>query len=226
MKVKTVLQRLPFSKRTWWKHYAATLRYGLYVVLHPFDGFWDLKHEKRGSMAAANTFVLLALLTQVWSRMYSNWLFVDVDLQRFNVWLECGTFLVPLVIFCIANWCLTTLFDGKGTLRDIYILTAYALVPFILLRLPMTFVSNVLLKDEQMLFTFFNSLGLLWSAALLICGQMMVHDYSLSKTLLFTVATVVGMAVIITLCLMIFSMVSEAVGYFASLYRELRFQFY
>ena len=44
--------------------------------------------------------VLLALLTQVWSRMYSNWLFVDVDLQRFNVWLECGTFLVPLVIFC------------------------------------------------------------------------------------------------------------------------------
>ena len=87
-------------------------------------------------------------------------------LQSVSCLLYTSTFLVPLVIFCIANWCLTTLFDGKGTLRDIYMLTAYALVPFILLRLPMTFVSNVLLKDEQMLFTFFNSLGLLWSCLL------------------------------------------------------------
>ena len=226
MKVKTFLPRLPFAKKEWWKRYAATMRYGLHVIVHPFDGFWDLKHEKRGGMAAANTFVLLTLLTQVWGRMYSNWLFVDVDLQRFNVWLEAGTFLAPLLIWCVANWCLTTLFDGKGTLRDIYMLTAYALVPFILLRLPMTFISNVLLKDEQMLFTFFNALGIAWSAGLLICGQMMVHDYSLSKTILFTLATIVGMAVIITLCLMIFSMLSEAIAYFASLYRELRFQFY
>lgn len=226
MKAKKLLLRLPFSRKSWWSRYVSALRYGLYVILHPFDGFWDLKHEKRGSMAAAHTFVLLTLLTQVWSKMYSNWMFVDVDLQTFHVWLECGTVLVPLVIWCIANWCLTTLFDGKGTLRDIYLMTAYALVPFILLRLPMIFVSNVLLTDEQMLFTFFNALGLLWSAALLLCGLMMTHDYSFGKTIFSTLASVVGMAVIITLCLMLFSMLSEAVGYFVSLFREIRFQFY
>lgn len=226
MKVKSWFLRLPVSRKEWWKNYAATLRYGLHVIFHPFDGFWDLKHEKRGGIAAANTFVLLALLTQVWSRMYSNWLYVDVDLQTFNVWLECGMFLVPLIVWCVANWCLTTLFDGKGTLRDIYMLTAYALVPFILLRLPLTFLSNLLTADEQMIFTFFNALSLGWSGLLLLCGLMMVHDYSLTKTILSTLATIVGMAVIIALCLMIFSMLSEAISYFASLYREIRFQFY
>ena len=69
-------------------------------------------------------------------------------------------------------------------------------------------------------------LSLGWSGLLLLCGLMMVHDYSLTKTILSTLATIVGMAVIIVLCLMIFSMLSEAISYFASLYREIRFQFY
>ena len=27
-----------------WKRYVASLRYGTYVIFHPFDGFWDLVH--------------------------------------------------------------------------------------------------------------------------------------------------------------------------------------
>ena len=38
-----------------WTRYWESLRYSLYVLTHPFDGFWDLTHEKRGSLAAANT---------------------------------------------------------------------------------------------------------------------------------------------------------------------------
>ena len=30
--------------------YKDSLRYALYVMTHPFDGFWDLTHEKRGSI--------------------------------------------------------------------------------------------------------------------------------------------------------------------------------
>ncbi|MDO5328114.1 MAG: hypothetical protein Q4G00_15575, partial [Clostridia bacterium] len=53
------------TRRERWSHYIATLKYGLYVIFHPFDGFWDLVHEKRGSLAAAHTFLFLFLLTYV-----------------------------------------------------------------------------------------------------------------------------------------------------------------
>ena len=38
-----------------YSRYFGSLKYALYVITHPLDGFWDLTHEKRGSIAAANT---------------------------------------------------------------------------------------------------------------------------------------------------------------------------
>ena len=39
----------------------STLKYALYVMFHPADGYWDLIHAKRGSYAAANFIVILTL---------------------------------------------------------------------------------------------------------------------------------------------------------------------
>lgn len=44
-------------------HYFETLKYVFHVIFHPFDGFWDLKHEKKGSVPAALTFVVLTIIT-------------------------------------------------------------------------------------------------------------------------------------------------------------------
>ena len=43
--------------------YVETLKYGFYVITHPFDGFWGLRRENKGSVAAAATFVVLTILT-------------------------------------------------------------------------------------------------------------------------------------------------------------------
>ena len=37
-----------------WGRYIDSMKYALHVITHPFDGFWDLIHEKRGTMAAAD----------------------------------------------------------------------------------------------------------------------------------------------------------------------------
>ena len=47
--------------KAWWSRYTASLRYAFHVITHPFDGFWDLIHEKKGTIAAANTFLFLFL---------------------------------------------------------------------------------------------------------------------------------------------------------------------
>ena len=48
-----------------WTRYRESLRYSLHVITHPFDGFWDLIHEKKGPLAAAHTFLFLFLVVRV-----------------------------------------------------------------------------------------------------------------------------------------------------------------
>jgi hypothetical protein len=36
------------TNKAWWARTGKTLKYSLYTITHPFDGFWDLTHEKRG----------------------------------------------------------------------------------------------------------------------------------------------------------------------------------
>ena len=51
--------------------FSGHLLYGFYVLMHPFDGFYDLKHEKRGSLGAA-TFWLMAGVSGVVPVSYTH----------------------------------------------------------------------------------------------------------------------------------------------------------
>ena len=122
------------TKKNKLRHLGTTLRYSLYVITHPFDGFWDLTHEKRGSLGAANVIIVAALLTNILKLQFSSFLFVKVIWEFTNLLEIVLGFLAPIVIGCLANWGLTTLFDGKGTMKDVYMAIGYSLTPYVLYR--------------------------------------------------------------------------------------------
>ena len=204
--------------------FLTTLKYAFYVIFHPADGFWDLTHAKRGSYSAANFIVIMTLLTHIWKLRFTSFLFLDVQWQKVNIFMEFATILLPLAIFCICNWGVTTLFDGKGTLGNIYMGTAYALTPYVLLQIPMIFLSNLVTVEEGAFYVVFNNISLMWCLMLIFMAMMMIHAYSAGKTLLFMIFTIFGMLVFIFIMLLFFSMISQGVAYFVSLAKEVMFR--
>ena len=202
----------------------STLKYSLYVMFHPVDGFWDLIHAKRGSYAAANFIVILTLLTQIWRLRFTSFVVMNVYWENVNVFEEFAAVLIPLAIFCICNWALTTLFDGKGHLGDIYMGTAYGLAPYPLIQIPIIIISNFVTRDEVAFYNIFDTISILWCAVLIFMAMMMIHQYGFFKTLLFTIFTIFGMLVFIFIVLLFFSMISQGVAYFVSLGREVIFR--
>ena len=213
-----------FFKGEGWSRYRKSFRYAFYVILHPFDGFWDLTHEKRGSMAVAHTIVILTVLTHIWDRRFTNFMMNNTRWSEFSIWLNTLGILVPLLIWVTANWCVTTLFDGKGRFYEIYMGTAYALTPYPLIGLPMILLSNVVTKEEGVFYTYFNTFALIWAGFLILCAVLMIHDYSLLKGIVVILASIVGMAVIMFVCLLFFSLISDAIMYLVSLYKEILFR--
>ena len=212
------------KKKETYTHYLETLRYALYVITHPLDGFWDLTHEKRGSIAAANTIVLLTVLARIMKLQYTSFVFMQVYWEEINIFLYIASVLFPLALFCVGNWGLTTLFDGKGRLYQIYMGTAYALTPYPLIQIPMILFSNLVTEEEGAFYTFACTFSIVWAAILIICAMMEIHEYSLSKTLLFMVASGFAMLIMVFILLLFFSMISQGVAYFVSIVKEIMFR--
>ncbi len=212
--------------KAWFARYRASLRYGLYVITHPFDGFWDLIHEKKGSIAAANTFLFLFLLTRVLKLMLTSFQFISAPIQHLNIFEEALSLLLPFLILCLANWAMTTLFEGKGRFKDIYMGMCYALIPYTLIQLPMTLISNALTFEEGSFYSVLMTISVIWCVFLVFVGLMEIHDYGPGKTFIFLIVTVVGAGIIIFLILVFFSLLSDALAYFISMYREIVYRLY
>lgn len=201
-----------------------SFRYAFYIMTHPFDGFWDLCREKRGSMAVANLLIFLTLMTNLWTMRFTNFMFNGTRWERVNIWSQVVGILAPLLIYCVANWCLTTLFDGKGRLKDIYMGLAYSLTPYILITNPVTIISNFVTVEEGAFIEYFDVIALGWSAALILVSVMQIHDYSLLKAIFAIIASLAGMMIIVFLLLLFFSLFSDAIAFFISIYKEILFR--
>lgn len=212
------------KKKETYQRYLKSLRFALYCITHPLDGFWDLTHERRGTYAAANTILVLTLLARVIRLRYTSFIFLVVYWEGINIFLYIASILFPLAMFVVGNWGLTTLFDGKGRLGQVYMASCYALTPYPLIQFPLMIFSNFVTVDEAEFYSALSVISLVWAALLFIAAMGQIHEFSMWKNLLFMVASLFAMLVIVFILLLFFSMISQGIAYFISIGREIMFR--
>lgn len=197
------------------------IKYTLHVAFHPFDGFWDLKYENKGKLRVALAILLGVTVMMILKRQYSGYVVnfnYPLDLNSIN---ELKYIVFPFLLWCIANWSLTTLMDGEGKFKEIVIATGYAMLPLILLYLPNLLLSNVITLREASFYYLLESVATLWFVWLMFIGTMTVHQYTVMKTIVTMLLTIVVMGVIIFLGLLFFSLIQQIVGFVYTIYQEL-----
>ncbi len=212
------------TKNEKWSKYIDSLKFSLYCMSHPLDGFWDLTHEHRGTYAAANTILIITLIVRIMKLRYTSFLFLNVYWEDINIFLYVASILFPLALWVIGNWALTTLFDGKGRLGQVYMGTCYGMVPYPLILLPLRIVSNFVTIEEGQFYSVLSVISLIYCAILIITAMGQIHAFGAGKNLFFTVATLFAMLVMVFILMIFFSMISQGVAYFISIARELMFR--
>lgn len=196
------------------------LRYALYLTVHPFKGFWDIKYEKEGSLTTAIILMIATVIVQIASDLETGYLFRGYVSANYNMIDTITAFLFLFFAWCIANWCLTCLSDGKGTFKDIVTFTAYSLTPYIILQAIMIVVSNTFILREQVFYDMLGNLSIVWVAFLLVTGMLTTHHFTLKRTIVVLLATIVGIVVIAVLILMVFAMFQQVVSFGSTVFDE------
>ena len=195
--------------------------YAHHVMFHPFDGFWDLKHEKRGSIRGATAWLAITVAAFCYNSIGKSYLFSGGTAG--SVFTTAIGILIPVALWVVANWCLTTLFEGEGSFKDIYIATCYAAAPMPFLLICSTVLTHVVALSESGFVTLTLGLAWVWFAVLLFFGTMVTHDFQMGKNIITTISTVVGMAVIMFVAVLFSGLLIKMATFVSNIITELTF---
>lgn len=200
------------------------LRYPFYVLSHPIDGFYEIRHRGYGSVPLALLFVLIYGFCYSLDRIYMGYAINPVDPRTVDSIREISGIFLLFFLFCIGNWSVTCLMNGEGRFKDIIIVVGYSLLPAILTQIPATIISQFLGENEDVFYTIIVGVGLIYFVMMALVGIMTVHGYTAAKTLATLVLTVVAMLIIIFVVVMMSDLISQVYMFFYSVYTELKFR--
>lgn len=198
------------------------LKYSLYIIVHPFDGFYDMRHEKRGNLWSALIIYFIFIESMLLMQQYGGFLMFDHDPRSYNILRSAFTIVLPIILFCVANWSFTALTDGEGRFIDIVMATGYALLPVAITNLAGTLLSNAVIENEIDFVKMVFGIGLVWSGFLLFAGILTIHQFTVKKTLFTLAITVFGMVFIVFLALLFGSIIDKLIGFVTGLVTEIR----
>ncbi len=205
---------MDLTNRQWVKH----------AVTHPFEGFEDMRWKKAGSIKYSIIIVLLWFIASIfYNRLYGFQFYAEAD-KMFNVIPYIVQTIVLFLTWVVGNWSICTLLDGEGTMKNIFIYSAYALIPYVVSIYLDVFLSHFLIRDEYIFIEAINYIGLGWSIVLVFSAIKSVHQYSFLKTLFAIALTIVAMLIMLFLLVLLLSLFQQVYVFVYSIYTELAYR--
>ena len=182
---------------------AQQLRFAPQVLRHPVDTYYDATRRGMGSLLSAAIVYIAFLVLMVASRAVTSFTFDMEGIRGVSLVSFLLLYVAPVVLWILGNYLVGAITKGQGTMRGIIISTIYALMPMIVLSLPLALLSNVLTLAEGSIYYLMQTLIMLWTALLLFTQVKEIHGYGFGETVknILWILFVAAMAVVAVLAI-------------------------
>lgn len=194
------------------------------ALLHPFDAFYAVKAEGKGSLPFAGAIVAVFFFASVFHRQNTGFIFNPHDLNDLNVLLIAAKTVVLYALWVACNWAVATWMEGEGKASEIAIVSAYSILPYVAGLILTTLLSNVLVKEEGVFLPYVTAVSLLWSGVLMLVGLLTIHDYGFVRTLRSVALTFAAMGIAVFLATLFYTLFQQAYVFASTIYNELLFR--
>ena len=191
------------------------------LLTHPIDALNDVKYEKKGSLTIANIILFLFFLVHMFSSSKTGYIFLSSNEVKVNIISVFLTSVGAVALWNVCNWAVCTLFDGEGSFREIWIMTCYSILPYVILQPMIVLFSNVLSIDETVLYSTLSTLAMAWFLLLAFLSMMVCQQFTVTKTIVLAIVTFLAILAVAFLALMLFSTSQQIIGFVKNIVLEL-----
>ncbi|MBO7402369.1 MAG: YIP1 family protein [Lachnospiraceae bacterium] len=204
------------------------------VARHPNDRYYDIRvgnvryFEKKAGLGhgkatvvGATIIYILSFIVYMIYRTGKGFIYQTVSVEDMDIAGTVAGFFVLIGLFIISNWLVTSINDGDGNLKTVYMLPAYAFAPLMIGMLVIVVLSYAMTFNESFILTIILIVSIIWSVVNLFCGLMNVHDYTFKETVKSIVMTIFFMIVAMIIALILTIMFEQLFNFITSVGREL-----
>lgn len=199
-------------------------KYVLHTILHPIEGFEEMRYNKKYSLGIANVAVFFFFFSTVIMSLYSGFIFNGTSAQTYNMLFTLVGMLGGFTLFVLVNWLMSTFFEGKGTFKNVWIYLGYATIPYSVTSFLYTILSNVLTAEEATFLGYLEIIGVGWAVVMALFALQGVHMYTFKRNIVSIFVTILGMMVVIFIVFLMFNLFIQFFSFVESIFTEVMYR--
>jgi tetratricopeptide (TPR) repeat protein len=195
-----------------------------YMERHPIDCLYDLKFGSRGSVFSASILYGIAFIIYMCSRFFTSFVFGGGLAYWQNPMLVSLMAMVPVILFVIGSYLISSINDGEGTIKNVYVAVGYVFVPYIKFTPVLILISHVLTYKEIFIYNFSSFLITGYTLVLLFLSVKEIHCYTPKKTMANILLTIAFMIIAILAFIILYILWKELFSFLYELIGEVNYR--
>lgn len=202
------------------------MKFSLATVFHPIEAFEYIKRD-RDRLNYIPTFIILIMLLVVRMAYIHtvHYPLADIDPTDANVFLETIRVLLPILTWVVASFGITAILDGEAQFNEILVASSFCMVPYLLINIPLPLFSQILGRDERVLYAVIINLTRIWTLILIFISVKTLNDYMIGKSFGVTILSGITMGLIWAVILLALVLIVQCYEFIVGIIREIRMVF-
>lgn len=195
--------------------------YAFTTARHPLDSYYDIRVGKKGTVLGASVLYIVLFIAFMLYMLGKGFIYQYYDVQDLDISSIVVGFFAIIILFVICNYLVTSINDGEGDLKQVYMIPAYASIPLTLVLAGITVASYVVTTNEAFFLSVAMIIGAAWSIILLYIGLQTVHNYSAAETVKSVLLTFLLIFVVVVVIMIVTIMWDQVWTFLSTLGEEL-----
>ena len=190
------------------------------MIFHPIDGFDRLKRNRK----RVPIWTLVAMLAIIVAEKLLFWRLIHFPLSTQYIFVDyfqdMAVFFTPFVSWIVVSYAMTSISEGKQTFKETVAANLYSFVPFMVLYLPITALTNVMSRGEQGIYNFLSFALLAWCLLLVFTNLKVMNEYSFGKAVATVLKILLAILALWLIVFLSYIIVSQLFSFVFDIFKE------
>ena len=211
------------DSRIKWFNKKGRLRIILGTIFDSNEGYREIRrHRTDYDVVVPIIIYILVIIAHVFKLFVTHYPFNNVEFYRVSMSTEMLTLFIPIITWIISNYMVTTICSGEVKMREVFSASAYCMLPYVIVSIPLALASNIISLSNAGLYNGLQSIMWIWIFVMFFVSTMSMNSYGFMETVKIVLLTLFACLFMWLVLLLIFMLGQQVVDFFGGIIDNIR----